>query len=44
MKICSIDSGSAFARSTAARTTVAPSWVALIEAKAPWKLPIGVRA
>src|SRR5436190_22083125 len=32
------------ARSTAALTAVAPSSVALTPERAPWKLPIGVRA
>ena len=44
MKIFSTASGETPARSTAAATAVAPSWVALAPARAPWKLPIGVRA
>jgi hypothetical protein len=40
----STNSCAAPARSTAAPTAQAPSWVAESEASAPWKPPIGVRA
>ncbi len=44
MMIWSIACGSTPARSTAALTAVDPSWVAFTVERAPWKLPIGVRA